>query len=51
VRTLQSDQGNSRHSLRTLEWRGVLVVGRLSYEQAAYLPLTQEGHKRAAQLA
>lgn len=51
VRTLQSDKGNISHSLRTLEWRGLLVVGRSSGGQAEYLTLTQEGQKRAAQLA
>jgi DNA-binding MarR family transcriptional regulator len=51
VRTLQSDKGNISHSRRTLEWWGLLVVGRSSCEQAEYLTLTQEGQKRAAQLA
>jgi DNA-binding MarR family transcriptional regulator len=51
VRTLQSDKSNISHSLRTLEVRGLLVIGRSSGGQAESLPLTQEGQKRAAQLA
>jgi len=51
VRTLPSDQGPSSHRRRTLEWRGVLVVGRSSCEPADYLTRTQEGQKRAAPLA
>jgi len=51
VRTLQSDKSNISHSLRTLEVRGLLVIGRSSGGHAESLSLTQEGQKRAAQLA
>jgi hypothetical protein len=51
VRTLQSAKGHISHSRRTLEWRGLLVIGRSSREPVEYLTLTQEGQTRAAQLA
>jgi DNA-binding MarR family transcriptional regulator len=51
VHTLQRDKGNISHSLRTLERHGFLIIGRSSGGQAESLRLTQEGQKRASQLA
>jgi hypothetical protein len=51
VPALQRDKGNINHSLRTLERHGFLSIGRSSGGQAESLRLTQEGQKRAAQLA
>ena len=49
VIALQRDKANISHSLRTLEARGLLVIGRSRGGQAAYLYLTSEGQKWAAQ--
>ena len=49
VRALQRDKGNSSQSLRTLEERGWMVIGRSSGGKAASLRLTPEGQKRASQ--
>ena len=51
VRALQGDKGNSSHSLRTLEGRGVIVIGRSLGGKAEYLRLTPEGQKWASQFA
>lgn len=51
VRALQSDKGHISHSLRTLEARNLLVIGRSSGGKAEYLRLTPEGQKWAMQLA
>jgi DNA-binding MarR family transcriptional regulator len=51
VRALQGDKGNISHSLRTLEARNLLVIGRSSGGKAEYLRLTPEGQKWAIQLA
>lgn len=47
VVALQGDKGNSSHSLRTLEARGLLVVVRSPGGQAEALYLTSEGQKWA----
>ncbi len=47
VRALAGDQGNMSHSLRTLEARGLLVIGRSPGGQAQYVRLTLEGQKWA----
>jgi DNA-binding MarR family transcriptional regulator len=47
----QRDKGNLSHSLRTLEARGLLVIGPSRGGQAEYLYLTSEGQKWAAQFA
>ena len=49
VGALQRDQGHISHRLRTLEARGLLVIGRSRGGPAEYLYLTSEGHKAAAQ--
>ena len=49
--TQQRDKGNISHRLRTLARHGFLIIGRSSGGQAESLRLTQEGQKRASQLA
>ena len=51
VRALQGDKGNISHSLRTLEARGWMVIGRSSGGKAESLRLTHEGQKWAFQVA
>ena len=51
VRALQGDKGNISHSLRTLEARGWIVIGRSTGGQAESLRLTFEGQKWASQFA
>ena len=51
VRALQGDKGNISHSLRTLEERGWIVIGRSSGGKAESLRLTPEGQKWAFQFA
>jgi hypothetical protein len=50
-RALPGDKGNMRHSLQTLEARGLIVIGRSPGGKAASLWLTPEGQKWASQLA
>jgi DNA-binding MarR family transcriptional regulator len=50
VKNLQADKGNVSHSLRTLERRGWIVLGRSPGGKTHYLTLTPEGHKRAVQV-
>jgi len=47
VVALQGDKGNISHSLRTLEVRGLLVIGRSHGGKAESLYLTSEGQKWA----
>ena len=51
VRALREDKGNISRSLRTLEARGWIVIGRSPGGKAQHLTLTPEGHKRAAEMA
>ena len=51
VKALGGDKGNISHSLRTLEVRGWMVIGRSSGGKAASLRLTPEGQKWASQFA
>ena len=51
VRAVPGDKGNMRHSLQTLEARGLIVIGRSPGGKAASLWLTPEGQKWAAQRA
>lgn len=51
VRALQRDKGNVSHSLRTLEVRGWIVIGRSLGGKAESLRLTPEGQKWAFQFA
>ena len=45
------DTGNISHSLRTLEARGLLTIGRSPGGKAEYVVLTEAGRHRAAQSA
>jgi DNA-binding MarR family transcriptional regulator len=51
VKALQRDKGTISRSLRTLEARGWIVIGRSSGGKAQHLTLTPEGHKRAGKVA
>ena len=50
VQALPGDKGNISHSLRTLEGRGLIVIGRSPGGQAESVWLTSEGQKWASQL-
>ena len=50
VKVLAVDKGNLRHSLRTLENRGWLVIGRSPGGKAQHLTLTAEGMRRAVEM-
>ena len=50
VHALQGDKGNIRRSLRTLEVRGWLIIGRSPGGKAHHLTLTTEGHARAVEV-
>jgi len=50
VKALQRDKGTISRSLRTLEARGWLVIGRSLGGKAHHLTLTSEGHKRAREV-
>jgi DNA-binding MarR family transcriptional regulator len=43
VQALGRDKSNVSHSLRTLEARGLITIGRSTGGQAAHLDLTPEG--------
>jgi hypothetical protein len=49
VKALQRDKGTISRSLRTLEARGWIVIGRSPGGKAQHLTLTQEGHRRATE--
>jgi DNA-binding MarR family transcriptional regulator len=51
VKTLQRDKGTISRSLRILEARGWIIIGRSLGGKAQHVMLTPEGHKRAAELA
>ena len=51
VKALRGDKGNMSHSLRLLETRGLLRIGRSPGERAEYVTLTTAGRQKAAQLA
>src|SRR5215510_10616933 len=50
VKALQRDKGTISRSLRLLEGRGWIVIGRSPGGKAHHLTLTPEGHKRAAEV-
>lgn len=50
VKALGGDKGNISHSLRTLEDRGLIRIGRTSGGQASYVDLTSEGQQLALQV-
>ena len=51
VKVLGRDKSNVSHSLRTLEARGLITLGRSAGGQALYLDLTPEGRELASKLA
>jgi len=51
VKRLGRDKSNVSHSLRILEARGLISIGRSSGGQASYLDLTPEGRQLASKLA
>jgi len=50
VKALAGDKSNISHSLRTLETRGWIVIGRTPGGRAEYLDLTPEGLEKASAL-
>ena len=50
VKGLPADKGNLSRSLRTLEARGWIVIGRSPGGKAQYVPLTPEGSQRASEI-
>jgi DNA-binding MarR family transcriptional regulator len=51
VKALGRDKSNVSHSLRTLEARRLITIGRSSGGQALFLDLTPEGQELASTLA
>ncbi len=49
VKTLGGYKGNISQSLRTLEARGWIAIGRTAGGQAEYLYLTPEGREKASE--
>jgi DNA-binding MarR family transcriptional regulator len=50
VKGLQADKGNLSRSLRTLEERGWIVIGRSPGGKAQHVTLTPEGSQRASEI-
>lgn len=50
VKALGTDKGNISHSLRTLEDRGLIRIGRTSGGQASYVDLTSQGREMALEV-
>ena len=50
VNTLPGDKGNLSHSLRTLEKRGWIVIGRSPGGKAQHVTLSPEGSQRASEI-
>jgi DNA-binding MarR family transcriptional regulator len=50
VKALQRDKGTISRSLRLLEVRGWIIIGRSPGGKAHHLTLTPEGHTRAAEV-
>jgi DNA-binding MarR family transcriptional regulator len=50
LKALGGDKGNISHSLRTLEDRGLIRLGRTNGGQASYVDLTSEGQQLALQV-
>jgi DNA-binding MarR family transcriptional regulator len=51
VKALGGDKGNISHSLRTLETRELITIGRTSGGQASSVDLTSEGRELAFNLS
>ena len=50
VKALDKDKSNISHSLRTLETRGWIVIGRTRGGQADYLYLTSKGVEKSSEI-
>jgi DNA-binding MarR family transcriptional regulator len=50
VKALPADKGNLSRSLRTLEARGWIVIGRSPGGKAQHVTLTPEGSQRASEI-
>ena len=50
VKALAGDKSNISHSLRTLETRGWIVIGRTPGGRAEYLDLTPAGLEKASEI-
>ena len=50
IRSLPNAKGNISHSLRVLEARGFVEIGRSPGGQAEYVRLTSEGCQKASEL-
>lgn len=50
VKALRRDKSNISRSLRTLEARGWLIIGRSPGGKAQHVTLTREGSQRAAEM-
>jgi DNA-binding MarR family transcriptional regulator len=50
VKALPAETGNLSHSLRTLEERGWIVIGRSPGGKAQHVTLTPEGAQRASEM-
>jgi DNA-binding MarR family transcriptional regulator len=51
VKALAGDKSHISHSLRTLETRGWIVIGRTPGGRAEYLDLTPEGLEKASDIS
>lgn len=51
VQAIGADRSNVGHSLRTLEARGLITIGRTSGGKAEYVALTPEGLKLTSEIA
>ena len=51
VKALAGDKSNISHSLRTLETRRWIVIGRTPGGRAEYLDLTPEGLEKASEIS
>lgn len=51
MRSLPNAKGNVSHSLRSLEARGLVEIGRSLGGQAEYVRLTSEGCQKASELS
>ena len=50
IEAVPGDKGNISRSLRTLEERGWIVIGRTPGGKAEYLYLTPKGHEKASEI-
>lgn len=51
VQTLPHAKGNISHSLRLLEARGLVEIGRSPGGQSEYIRLTSEGYQKASEIS